>query len=282
VRSGTAYADNLAAVYSSFAANTERITDAGILLEPARTNEVRNNSMGGASAPSTYPTNWGQFVGNGLAHSVVGTGTEDGLPYIDIKINGTATSSNGGFIRSESTTQIVAALGEVWTVSQFIKVVSGTGTFTAFRLRVSENNAAGTAQAQQYGSDIKASLSGTKTRFSGTFTLANASVARLTPYVCDYTFANGAVFDNLVLRFYAPQCEKAASASSPILTTSAAVTRSADALTLKLPAAGTKDLTLTFDNDSQQVIPSVAGGDYAIDPAILDRPRVKTIDWGSV
>jgi len=46
-----------------------------------------------AGTPGTLPTNWGVSAPAGLATSVVGLGTENGLPYVDLRINGTATGT---------------------------------------------------------------------------------------------------------------------------------------------------------------------------------------------
>ena len=53
-----------------------------LLLEPQRTNSIRNSSMVGAAAgsPGTLPNNWASALLSGLTQTIVGTGTERGVP----------------------------------------------------------------------------------------------------------------------------------------------------------------------------------------------------------
>jgi hypothetical protein len=166
---------------------------------------------------------------------------------------------------------------DVVSAGVWMTLVSGSLTgLTTIALDIVQRTSGGTDVATLFGANLKSTINGTRTRIARegvTITAATTANARAQ---ISGSFPSAASF-SFEIEFSWLQIEKRATLSSP--TTGA---RPADALTLKLPAAGTKDLTLTFDNDSQQVIPSVAGGDYAIDPAILDRPRVKTIDWGSV
>ena len=95
-RASTKYAQDLAGVWTEFASGVPAITDRGILIEESRTNQIRNNSMQGAVAgtPGTLPTNWGVSVAGGLTRTVVGTGTENGIEYIDVRVQGTTTDED--------------------------------------------------------------------------------------------------------------------------------------------------------------------------------------------
>lgn len=48
----------------------------GLLVEPQRTNSIRNNSMQGAVAgtPGTPPTNWTMGTANGISREILGLG----------------------------------------------------------------------------------------------------------------------------------------------------------------------------------------------------------------
>jgi len=74
---------------------------------------------------------------------------------------------------------------------------------------------------------------------------------------------------------FGAQGEIGSRASSYIPTAGSSATRAADQLTLAL-GAGAKNLTVTFDNDNEQVIAGVSG-DYVVDPTALNRPHVKSI-----
>ena len=74
--------------------NPSTLAALGFLIEESRTNSIRNNTMQGAVAgtPGTNPTNWDIVVsGTGITQQIVGTGTEDGITYIDVRFSGTGS-----------------------------------------------------------------------------------------------------------------------------------------------------------------------------------------------
>jgi hypothetical protein len=195
-----------------------------LLLEPQRTNSIRNSTMVGAVAgsPGTLPTNWGA-VGNGITFSVIGTGTENGLSYIDISAVGTATATNAR-IGFELSTQISAATGQNWTNSFYFKKLSETSAPTQYQLANSENTDVG-------GIVAITSLAFTPTtnleRYSySNLTAGGATVARIQPFI-RFSLTIGATYD-FTIRIAAPQMELGATATTFIPTTTAAVTRLAD------------------------------------------------------
>lgn len=128
-RSTTATRVNASGLIESVASGVPRLDYTGggcpsLLVEPAATNQIRNNTMAGAvtGAPGTLPTNWNDLSG-GLTREVVASGTEGGIEYVDIKLSGTA-SSNNARIAYESGIQIVASFNQVWTNSAYIKIIS--------------------------------------------------------------------------------------------------------------------------------------------------------------
>jgi hypothetical protein len=192
-----------------------------LLLEPQRTNSIRNSTMVGAVAgsPGTLPTNWGEIV-RGLTRSVVGVGVVNGINYIDLRFNGTATG--GQDIGLDGlTAPIVAALGQSWSLSSFVSLQSGT--IPSAVLRQIERTAAGAFLTE--GTQT-ISVTSTLQRFTYTRTTTNASVERITPFITINT-VNGATYD-FTIRIAAPQMELGATASTFIPTTTAAVTRLAD------------------------------------------------------
>jgi hypothetical protein len=61
----------------------------------------------------------------GLARTVVGLGTENGLQYIDLRFSGTAASTVIS-IWFETLNQITASNGQTWTNSIYAKLISGS------------------------------------------------------------------------------------------------------------------------------------------------------------
>lgn len=85
----------------------------GLLLKESRTNSIRNPRAEGASpgAPGIMPANWIVSINGGLATQVVGTGSESGIPYLDLWIVGTASTTALLLARFETTTAIAAGYG---------------------------------------------------------------------------------------------------------------------------------------------------------------------------
>jgi hypothetical protein len=192
-----------------------------LLLEPQRTNSIRNSTMVGAVAgsPGTLPTNWGE-VTRGLTRSVVGVGVVNGLQYIDVRYNGTATGTQDLGLDGLSA-PIVAALGQTWSFSTYISLQSGTIPTT--NLRQIERTAAGVFLTD---GNQAISLTSTLQRFTYTRATTNALVERISPLISINTIA--ATSYDFTIRIAAPQMELGAYATTFIPTTTAAVTRLID------------------------------------------------------
>jgi hypothetical protein len=217
----------------------------GLLIEEQRTNFIRNGSATGASpgAPGTLPTNWLQAASSGLQPFVIGTGTESGIPYIDLQFNGTA-SAGVSSVYPENATTIAALTGQAWGQSTYIRLVSGSLTnVSKIELAIQEETSAGgfinlaTSGALAVTS---AALSGQRYAFLNTLN-GGATTAFLQPQL-RITFLAGAV--SFTLRIGGWQQEAGAFATSYIPTTTAAATRAADSATMPVgpwynPNAGT-------------------------------------------
>jgi hypothetical protein len=230
----------------------------GLLVEEQRTNSIRNNTMVGAVAgtPGTIPTNWDiAITGSGITREIVGVGIEDGITYIDIRYFGTGSGSVIPQIRPETTTQIVAAVGQAWTASYYLKVAAGStaGAF-GFSQIWQERDAVGVAL-----NTVTVAIPEPTTAALGTQrnvltrTLTNAGTARLTNRL-QFSFTDGVAID-ITLRIGLPQLEQGAFATSVIPTTTATVTRSADVPSITGANFGTTRTNLLlrseeFDNAS--------------------------------
>ncbi|MGK7870627.1 hypothetical protein [Falsiroseomonas sp. E2-1-a20] len=97
-----------------------------LLLEGQRTNAVRNPR--GDDSPT--PTNWQVFnFPSGVVASFVGTGVEDGIPFVDLQITGTpAGGSTSAGWSPESVAAIAASPGQTWTSSLFCRLGGGSLT----------------------------------------------------------------------------------------------------------------------------------------------------------
>ena len=199
----------------------------GLLVEEPRTNSIRNNTMVGAVAgtPGTIPTNWSDVpTSNGLNRQIVGIGTQNGITYIDIRYSGTATAAASITIQPELGSVTVAATGQSWTASSWLALVGGSTSGLTVVQRITGRTAAG---GFLEFTSTSVSLSSTLTRYVASITMANALTLRVSSDIDINTKAAGAAID-ITLRIGLPQLEQGAFATSPILTTTAAATRSAD------------------------------------------------------
>lgn len=250
----------------------------GVLLEVASTNGVRNSTGAGASA-GVLPTYWTMTASSaGITSSVVGAGAEDGIAYVDLRFVGTAAGAAGFFINPDTTTQIVAATGETHVASWHHRLMAGVLTGVTVQISCAGYTAAGAGTEQGLATIVPTTAALKTQRASVAKTFAVGTTARMLPFA--YVSAlNGTIMD-LTLRFALPQGEKRAVVSTVIPTTSAAITRAADVLTLTPFADGALTWRALYDGGTTGTIATGITGAYAVDPAALTLARVKTI-WAA-
>lgn len=199
-----------------------------LLVEPSGTNGIRNNSMVGAVAgsPGTLPTNW-ILGGVGLVQQIVEVGTENGVSYIDLRLSGTATAGTAT-LSFESATQIAALTGQNWTISSYLKTIALPSPPTSFVLAITERTLGGTIVVQQ---TTNVSLTSTLARYSYSPTLNGGATTAFAQPRLFFTLVVGQAYD-FTIRVGYPQMELGSVATSVIPTTTAAVTRNADVISV--------------------------------------------------
>lgn len=197
-----------------------------------RTNYIRNSNATGAvvgviGQGGALPTFWnasGHTINN-LSATIVGTGTENNIPYLDLRINGTPNNSGAAFINADFATSIPATSGQTWTMSSYIKLASGSLTNittigTSFYGRDPNSNVSGQTN---FVSITPTTASLDTQRASCTFTFSNSSVAGILPVPLQFNYTVNNPID-ATFRIGAPQLELSSAATAFIPTTNAPVT----------------------------------------------------------
>ena len=289
-RSGaTATRVNSSGVLETVAANTLRIDHdpttlacLGGLFEEASTNAIRNSTMVGAAAgsPGTLPTNWTFSTQAGVTASVTATGTENGIAYVECRFVGTASTAGDLRVSFEANTNVAASSGQSWTESAYFALANGSVPLgRTFNITINQRNSGGSQIVANQSTNIATSLSSTLRRFSFSVASTDASTAFIHPYFGCF-IGVGAVVD-FTIRIGAPQLEQKAFATSYIPTSTAAVTRNSDALTLSdltrigySASTGTLVAQGVINGQSASVYPALAAlgmGASATDEMLLYR-----------
>lgn len=236
-RASSAYAF-VGTTLTAFATNVPRFAaekidglNPGLIIEGSRTNSLRNSTMVGvvAGTPGTDPTSWTYSAGSdtALTKTIVGTGTVNGMTYMDVRVSGTPNATSSFNFALEGTTQIVSSPNQNWTFTAFLALTAGAiANFSNIRLCQVVADGSGGALGTIRSSDISGSLTSNLQRFAFTTNSNNVSVARVWPtFQLDYT--SGSAVD-ITFRIAASQMETGTFESSFIPTTNAATTRAAD------------------------------------------------------
>lgn len=231
----------------------------GVLLEGARTNRIRNNSMQDAAAgtPGTAPSLWVTLAStlDGLSREIIGIGTDKGIDYIDVKFSGTSGMTGDNVLASFD--QFAGSNGQSWTESCYLAIAGGSIANIA-NLNLDWEERDNTTQlARHTGPNIIASLTGVMTRFEHASTAAQVATTVVRPRLV-VNFTNSSAVD-FTLRIGLPQMEQGAFASSVIRTTTASATRNADSLSALLtlfpfnPAEGTLYTEASINRVNSQI-----------------------------
>jgi hypothetical protein len=196
----------------------------------SRTNHGNTSYAGAVNGASLT----GQFAtpsGNGITLTGPTYGFEDGMPYAEVRWQGTATSSGTLiFTPVGNAVNVAAVSGETWTGSLHTRLVGGSlANLTGINVAVAEY----LNTTWRNASTVAAAPGAVRQRHTVTRLLTMADTDRV-QLGFNMSYASGAVVD-ATLRFHGAQIEKGHCASPWIPTSGPPVTRAADGITL--PAA---------------------------------------------
>ena len=275
--------------FQSFAIDTPRITNYGLLLEPAATNLMIQSNLA---------TGWTNDNSTISANSVA---APDGTTTAATITENGSTSVHGA-IRQLSALSL--SNGSRYILSVYAKRTVGTRNLATqlFKSSFGASGYAGTNLANgalAYAAAVTGS--GWTVGEHSSMAAANSFYRAGVSVVSDadtgpqptFRFLNGAGNPDYFVEvsyagdsasavaLWCAQLELAAASgyfahkpSSPILTTTAAASRSADALAINIPDGLTSAL-VTFDDDSTQTVNGLSGTWNV--PTTLDRPEIKSI-----
>lgn len=244
-----------------FGDNVPAITDLGLSLEPASTNLLPNSSFVGGTAAS-YTAVGSTNLPNGFAirnlpagcTAETAYGTESGLPYMDLRVFGTATNNTPFVLVFCPNNTVACTTGQTLQVSLSARLVVGVIPISA-TVRLYEYDAGGinTATADTAALDLSGSLG----RHSREYVASNVTTTNVLPGI-RMGIGNGSTVD-FTLRILAPQIERqTAPATSPILTTTAIGDRADDNMSCTLPL-GTAVVQYRFADGALIAAPATPG-----------------------
>jgi hypothetical protein len=151
---------------------------------PATVNLLPNSSMGGASAgsPGGLPASMVVTTAVGLVRSVVGSGIDGatGLPYVAIRLSGTASGTASLRIALVSTSELVVTPSTQYTLSYYVAMDAGSSSHIgSMAIQWDEYSTSGTAYQSTVNSGFAASgLTTTPVlkTLSGTVTASTTSI----------------------------------------------------------------------------------------------------------
>jgi hypothetical protein len=220
-----------------------------------------------AGTPGTSPTNWTLGSLSGLTQTIVGTGTESGIAYIDIRIFGTTSSALFFGVRPENITVVAATPNSIWTSTFYVRLVGGSLTnVTGIKNVLTNFNSSGAA-LNQYAvallTPTSAALATQRYSLSTTSaTFADATTAFVISAL--QVEANSGAAIDITLRIGLPQLEQGAFATSVIPTTTAAATRAADVASITGSNFGTTRTNLLLRSEAIATSPWFAGANTTL------------------
>lgn len=213
-------ADNVAGVYSSFAADVLVRTNKGIQTSPTRTNQIKNPSAAGASG-GAFPTGWSAGSTNftSVTRTITQT-TRNGLSGVAIRYQIVASGAGQTlFERFGGTADVAIPASTAHVMSCFTEVIAGDATNIKTYLNVPQFDVSSVLTGEVFSTPIALATTWTRHIYAWT---TPASTVKAEPRIrFDVTAAGTYDFTVFVAR---PQLEAGVFAGPPIADASATTT----------------------------------------------------------
>jgi len=189
-----------------------------LLIEEARVNMIRNpRALGSiAGTPGTLPTHWNHTPPSGMTSAVVGSGTEQGLPYIDLRFTAPAGLSGVYSLYFDAANAVPTPGSQVWAFSLHARLLEGsTAGVGSIGLDIVTRDEQAVSLGNVNGPAINPGAAQLAAGRIVQIVTAPPSAAFMSPRL-RIAFNSGSRSE-LTLRLAAPQMERGAVATSPIL-----------------------------------------------------------------
>ena len=188
------------------------------IVEAGAQNLVVNPRAEGAAAgsPGAAPTGWRIFTTwNGLSRSIAAVGSEAGLPFIDVRIQGTAAGNGGNAFWFDAANGSPASAGMTLTQSVYLRRLAGSlDSRGSMQLRIEGTD--GALRTELVGlTPLRDAIGAARLRAAVTGALGNAGTTHAAGLI-EFTVSAGAEVD-FTLRLAGPQREMGVAATSLIL-----------------------------------------------------------------
>jgi lysophospholipase L1-like esterase len=220
-----------------FGPDALRLVTRGVIVENAVASGGVNTNLAGAVAgsPGTLPTGFISAVQSGVTLSVVATGTANGLPYVDIRWQGTPSASGGVSLSFCANNLLAAAVGDQWVTSCYVALVAGNLNNVAGAQKITLGQrfyTAGLTVQNVNPTYMALELDGTLRRcWISALGITNTAFVQ---GALRFDVTSGQAID-FTLRIAAPQTIEGAFPYEMIRTDTANVTRAADVVTVTSP-----------------------------------------------
>ncbi|MCD7109035.1 SGNH/GDSL hydrolase family protein [Rhizobium sp. DKSPLA3] len=267
-RDAPGFAQGSAGWHTVAAQHARRADGGGLLIEPAARNLIRNSAATHVSQAG-LPRHWSVLGGEGLTLSVLRTGTEAGVSFIDLVWEGVPETDAVTLFFEEAGAIAVPQAAEpgAWTLSCFLARIGAVDTP---QLRLGLTELASSAEPlTRHSTDVAAGRH--LLRQACTAVVLTPLATHLRPSLSIPCAVGQAT--RFAFRIGLPQLEQGPAPSSIIPTTGHAAVREADTVGIALPP-GRHDLSLTYEDGSTQDVFGVRGP-YTLPPDAENRRLVR-------